>query len=229
MSRSRIVAVAYLAALSAELAAILFELNEIRLFSKGSLMPLLILYAIISADRSAMSFKLLLGGLIFSWVGDLLLLFDQAEANLFVFGLASFLIAHLLYIACYRKARYDKAESGLLPTQEMRYLFILVLAGSAIVWILFPHLGNLMIPVIVHAAVLTLMAIAALYRFGKTPKSSFTFVFIGALLFMASDSILAINKFVEPISEAGFWVMLTYGVAQLFIVSGIVQHSKIKI
>jgi len=229
MSRSRIVIIAYLAALSAELVAVLWELNEIRLFSKGSLMPLLILLAFVSANRSNMPFKLLIWGLIFSWVGDLLLLFDQVQSYLFVYGLASFLIAHLLYIFCYRKARYEEAELGLLPTQEMRYLFILVLAGSAAVWILFPHLGSLKVPVIIYAIVLTLMAIAALYRFGKTPKSSFGLVFIGALLFMVSDSMLAINKFVEPINNAGFWVMLTYGLAQLLIVVGIVEHTKTKI
>jgi uncharacterized membrane protein YhhN len=49
---------------------------------------------------------------------------------------------------------------------------------------------------------------------------------IGALLFALSDSILAINKFHTSIHFAGVLIMLTYGLAQLFLVKGIVQNSN---
>ncbi len=43
---------------------------------------------------------------------------------------------------------------------------------------------------------------------------------VGALLFVISDSTLAINKFYKPFEMAGVLIMLTYGLAQLFIVEG---------
>jgi uncharacterized membrane protein YhhN len=59
------------------------------------------------------------------------------------------------------------------------------------------------IPVLIYAAVLTGMVLVALFRFGKTSSSSFALVFGGAILFMISDSLIAINKFLEPLPMAG--------------------------
>jgi uncharacterized membrane protein YhhN len=78
---------------------------------------------------------------------------------------------------------------------------------------------------LVYAGVLTYMVLSALFRFGKTNSGSFTMVFGGAILFMMSDSLIAINKFLEPLSMAGFWVMITYITAQFLIVKGLLKHE----
>ncbi|NJM25768.1 MAG: lysoplasmalogenase [Bacteroidia bacterium] len=101
-----------------------------------------------------------------------------------------------------------------------------VLAGAGLVIILLPHLGALKIPVVIYALVLVTMVLSALYRFGKTTTLSFWLVLGGALLFMTSDSLLAINKFIAPLPMAGFWIMLTYGAAQWCIVVGLLQHRR---
>ena len=81
-----------------------------------------------------------------------------------------------------------------------------------------------MMPVALYGVTIVVMVMTALFRYGRTIPNSFWLVFGGAALFMLSDSILAINKFLTPVSYASFWIMLTYMSAQLMIVVGISRH-----
>ena len=65
----------------------------------------------------------------------------------------------------------------------------------------------------------------AILQIGFTSKRSFAFIFVGALFFMVSDSLLAINKFMQPLPMASLTIMATYIVAQFLIVEGAVWHS----
>lgn len=208
------------------LIAHLIENTDLAFYTKPFLMPLLMVYfAVSSAEKkSLLNFGLL--ALLFSWIGDVVLMFQERGEIYFMLGLTAFLIAHLIYIYTYKKARWEEEENGLLPTQRIRYVFILVLAGCGLVYVLLPRLGELTIPVIIYASVIVAMAIVALNRFGYTSQASFGFVFFGAVLFMMSDSILAINRFVEPLPVAGLWIMLTYILAQFCIVQGLLLHKK---
>jgi uncharacterized membrane protein YhhN len=141
-------------------------------------------------------------------------------------GLGAFLIGHLLYILCYRHFRWAEKANELLGPQKVRFSFPIVLAGTGLVVILYPSLGDLKIPVLIYARVLTLMALNALFRYGRTTTKSFLFVFMGAVLFMLSDSLLAINKFYASFSSAGAMIMMTYCTAQFLIVEGISLHEK---
>ena len=66
------------------------------------------------------------------------------------------------------------------------------------------------------------MMLSAINRFGGVAQNSFRWVFFGALFFLISDSILAVNKFADPVTNAGFWIMSTYALAQYLIVRGVV-------
>lgn len=190
--------------------------------TKGLLMPVLASMAIVHLMcQRPPYFFWLLSALFFSWMGDLILLADDC----FIFGLGAFLLAHVVYINMNRMARTDD-EMALLPTQELRYLFILVLAGCAVLYVLFPYLEELKIPVIFYTAAITYMGISALYRYGRTINSSFYLVFMGAILFMISDTLLALNLFIGPMPNSSFWVMLTYGTAQYMLTFGFIKHAK---
>ena len=109
--------------------------------------------------------------------------------------------------------------------QRAHFAVPFILAGTGLIVVLYPFLGDLKIPVIFYALVLILMVLSALFRYGYTNNVSFWMVFCGAVLFMVSDSVLAINKFLEPVSHGAFWIMLTYCSAQFFIVSGLTKHT----
>jgi len=204
----------------AELVAVTFNLPSMRTISKPLILPALMGYFLVSVSTRNFYF---LGALVFCWAGDVLLMF-QGEELFFILGLIAFLIGHLFYMISYRRLRASDSSGSLMNIQKIRYSFPIALAGTGLVTILFPHLDGLKIPVVVYALVLTLMVLQALYRYGFTSKKSFALVFIGAIFFMASDSILAINKFLEPLPMASPAIMLTYIAAQYLIVEGVIQH-----
>ena len=163
--------------------------------------------------------------IIFSCGGDTLLMFQQSNPNFFMFGLGSFLLAHICYIFAYKQHVSVNSEDELQGLQKIRFALPILLSGTGLIAILYNHLGDLKIPVVIYAGVLTYMVLVALFRFGKTNTASFTMVFGGAILFMISDSLIAINKFLEPLSMAGFWIMITYIGAQFLIVKGLLRHE----
>jgi len=191
--------------------------------TKPLLIPALILL-LLCTKSIVLNKNLLLIGLFFSWMGDVFLLFEYKYALFFIFGLVSFLTTHIFYIVYFLKIRSDK--HSLLKKQPV--LIALVLAyGVTLVWQLYPHIeGDLKLPVIVYATVICSMLICSLHVFFKVNKKAAAFYLFGALFFVLSDSLLAINKFYQPFAYAGVFIMLTYCAAQFFIVSGYIKQDQ---
>jgi uncharacterized membrane protein YhhN len=97
--------------------------------------------------------------------------------------------------------------------------------GIGLVWLLFPHLGNLKIPVMVYAAVICAMLICSLYAYSKLNRPAANAYLLGAAAFVLSDSLLAFNKFYQPFACAGAFIMLTYCAAQFFIIQGFMKEE----
>jgi len=169
---------------------------------------------------------IVIGAIFFSFIGDSLLMYDHVSEMYFMVGLGAFLVAQLCYIISYRQHRGDTTGSAVMNVQRVRLAFPIVLAGTGLVFVLYPKLEELLIPVMVYALVLVLMVLSALGRMGRTINASFWMVFAGAVSFMVSDSLLAINKFLQPVAGAGFWIMLTYIGAQLLITKGLIKHAN---
>ena len=204
---------------AAEIVSQFFDLHALHFVSK----PLLIIVLVLYYNQSVSSVnRIFVGALVFCWMGDVFLLFEPVSGLFFMAGLGSFLIAHLFFILSYRQFQF--AEDGYKGTQRVRLSFPVVLAGSGLVVVLSPRLGDLKIPVMIYALALTLMVLQSIFRLGRTSAQSFWMVFAGAILFMISDSLLAINKFYQPISNAGVWVMSTYIAAVYSIVRGVIFH-----
>ena len=190
--------------------------------AKPLLIPALLLLVFFTRP-AAPGKNLLLTGLFFSWLGDVFLLFEYKHALFFIFGLVSFLTTHIFYIVYFFRTKSDKPS--LLKKQPV--LIALVLAyGITLVWQLYPHLGDLKLPVMVYAAVICSMLLASLHIFLKVNRTAAGFYLFGALSFVLSDSLLAINKFYQPFAYAGICIMLTYCAAQFFIVTGFIQQDK---
>ncbi|MBL7862111.1 MAG: lysoplasmalogenase [Cyclobacteriaceae bacterium] len=204
------------------LAAVTFGLESVSLLSKPLIMMTLAGYYWAQTTKSDYLF---ITAMLFCWAGDVLLMYQQAEI-FFMLGLTSFLIGHMLYIFAYRKFRFRKSINTLLPTQRIRYALPIILAGTGLVTVLYPFLGSLKVPVMIYALVITIMTLQALFRFGFTNTRSFAFILIGALLFMTSDSLLAVNKFMTPWPFASLSIMATYIAAQFLIVEGVLAHPK---
>lgn len=189
-------------------------------FFKPTIMLALIGYYLSEVEVKNGTF---LRALFFCWAGDCLLMFTHLSEWFFVLGLLAFLIGHLFYIFTFRQIVWEH-ESQMLPTQKVRLLFPILLAGTGLMVVLYPVLGNMKIPVLFYSIVLMLMVAYALLRVGRTSRTSFVWVFIGALLFMISDSVLAVNKFYSAFAFANVVVMVTYISAQFMIVKGVIEN-----
>jgi len=196
------------------------NIQSLHYIAKPLLIPILILL-LVFIKTTAPRKNLLLIGLFFSWLGDLFLLFEDKNKLFFIFGLVSFLTTHIFYIIYFLKIK--SAAVSWLKKQPL--LIVAVFAyGISLVWFLFPHLGDLKIPVMVYAAVICTMLLCSLHVFYKVNNPANWYFLIGAKMFVISDSLLAINKFYQPFAYAGVAIMLTYCAAQYFIVTGFTKQ-----
>ena len=157
--------------------------------------------------------KLFLFGLVFSLLGDVLLIGD----NYFIYGLGAFLIAQLAYTFAFFRSNYN--QKGLIQKRPILAALVFTYTVS-IVYFLKDSVGDLLPAIVVYATVISLMLITALNRKGVAQKESSTLVALGALSFVVSDTLLAVNKFHDSFFLANVFVMLTYGIAQYLLVKG---------
>jgi uncharacterized membrane protein YhhN len=197
--------------------------HDSRIFSKPLLMGSLFLYffSYTSLIKGSLLRKSMGAALIFSLIGDTLLLFP----NLFLYGLGAFLMAHLCYIVAFKLTQYYQFSfQNVNFIKLFFYNLPIYIPGAIIYYLIQPNLNNLKSPVIVYLIAILMMASIARERYKRTDPSSFWQVFIGAILFMVSDGILALNTFGYPILDADIMIMGTYIIAQLLIVMGIRSH-----
>jgi uncharacterized membrane protein YhhN len=93
--------------------------------------------------------------------------------------------------------------------------------------ILTPWLGSMKLPVRIYGVVICFMLMLATHMFYIKNKIAGWKMFCGALLFVLSDSVLAVNKFYSPFAEADIIIMLTYGIAQLLITQGAIEYIRL--
>lgn len=197
------------------------DIQWLHLVTKPLIMSSLFIHYISESQPENRS-RMVMLAIICSLAGDVLLM----NADYFVPGLSAFLLGHIFYISAYRQYQADETSDALRGIHRVRLAFPIILAGSGLVVILYPVLGSMRIPVMGYALVITVMAIVALFRYGRTSTASFWMVLGGAVLFMISDSIIAISKFLSPVAFSGFLIMLTYGSAQFLIIRGLLKHPQ---
>jgi uncharacterized membrane protein YhhN len=190
---------------------------------KALIIPLLmlILCANISKENRRMNI-LIFSALIFSWAGDVALEFTGNNGSFFILGLLFFLFAHIMYLVVFVTT---PGNNSILSNRK--YLLIPVLLfGTALVVFLFNDLGEMKIPVILYAAVILLMLTGAMNRIEKVNRKSYLLVLAGAILFVISDSSIAINKFTIPFKGSPIVIMTTYIIAQYLIIQGYIFQKK---
>jgi uncharacterized membrane protein YhhN len=169
-------------------------------------MVCIITIALFGKSERAPAYKYwIVTALIFSIGGDIFLILKSIQ-QFFLYGLISFLIGHFFYIIA-----FSIQKPHFRPTMYALPLFIF---AAGMVSFLFPHLGNMTVPVVIYMLVLFGMAFQAINRWKACPEPKTTLAAIGAVLFVLSDSILAVNRFYHPFALASLCVMVTYFTAQ---------------
>ena len=203
-----------------DIALTAFHKEDLRLFTKPLIIPLMIGLYILSINQTRSWWRdAIVLGLICSWVGDILLQVD----GMFIPGLCSFLFAHIFYITFFVSTKSDtKSFFKLRPVMLIAVLAYLI----ELMHMLWPTLGPLKIPVLAYGITISIMLSAALWQYQKLEDRTAILFIIGAFFFTLSDSILAINKFRSPFEQAGVYTMTTYIIAQLLIVVGAIRYRN---
>ncbi|HMR92128.1 MAG TPA: lysoplasmalogenase [Chitinophagaceae bacterium] len=208
--------------LTADLVFVGCSLPDPRYITKPLIVASLMVYAVVKIIKTQQPvFSLLLAALFFSWLGDILLMFDSFDAGFFLYGLSAFLISHIFYsFLFYRLLKAERIR--------MRPVWVLVAAVyyAMLMALLFSRLGSMKIPVLVYGVVICLMLVLALHLGAAGSREAGWRIMTGAVLFVVSDSILAFNKFHTSFFPAALLVMLTYGMAQYYLTTGVCRYAE---
>jgi uncharacterized membrane protein YhhN len=160
-------------------------------------LPIICLLLMVVKQHSCYRQRLIIAALVFCGIGDISLEFDR-----FTLGLSAFLIGHLFYAVVF----WHKLRLTLLGGAMLLGIF---LYGALVINWLNPYLGEMQLPVYMYLLVIITMAVSAI-----AGNINHRLVALGALLFVLSDSLIAINRFIEPVPGARYWIMVLYYAAQ---------------
>jgi len=201
------------------------------LIVKSLIIPALMLYYHLNIRKSYTSFhRLMMIGLFFSWLGDVLLQFANDNVDLyfdsesyFLFGLAAFLGTQVFYFLAFIRPK----GANLIFSKRIYQLVMVLGYGFLLLWFLYNKIPvDMRLPVIVYAIVIHAMLAAALNRYGKVNGVSYMLIALGALMFVLSDSMIAVTKFHQKIDFARIIIMISYIVAQYLIIMGAIKQDS---
>ncbi|PWG05167.1 lysoplasmalogenase [Polaribacter aquimarinus] len=180
--------------------------NTLAFFTKPFITISLVVLYLISVKKANFWY---VSALFFSFWGDTFLLFKQ---DFFLFGLVSFLMAHILYIKI--SANYLKMIS---PSKILGASIPFIIAFGSIIYLIKDGLTEMLIPVIIYGIIISTFGTIALINYSQEKSTENLWLLLGAIIFIISDSLLAINMFYEAKSIYGVSIMITYIVAQYLI------------
>jgi len=172
----------------------------------------------LGADETASRLWLTLTALALSLAGDVFLMVPK---DLFVPGLASFLVAHLAYVAALNPT----------PPPRLALAVAIVVVGSVSLAVFVRiHDGlvrsghrALTVPVAAYVAALSATVVSATVTFGRPDWStgSAALVLAGSALFYASDGLIGWTRVVGPAPGGRVAIMVAYHVGQALLVLGL--------
>ncbi len=175
-------------------------------------MLIAIVFVAVRAYQSGVTTRfdaILMAALAASLAGDVFLMLP---GGYFIPGLASFLVAHLFYIALFHQ--------GVPWFPSRRALVATLGVGGAMYGWVWAGLTDpvLQVAVAAYVSVISLMVAQAIGRAAVQRDSRSAAVALGACVFMLSDSLIAINRFVQPLPLVSLWVLSSYYLAQVLMV-----------
>jgi uncharacterized membrane protein YhhN len=193
-----------------EVSAIRFW-EKTRKFAKAALMPILLIYYIVTA---ADWLTVAVIAIAFSWLGDVFLI-RKDEPKFFRLGLVAFLLSHVFYIV-----------TLVFITQVFHIPALVVSIGVALVVEFFlPKIINppktMRIPVIVYGVVILAMSVYALQYMLSAFSLGSVLLFAGSIVFIFSDSLMTYLAFREKPKYFNAITMLPYIIAQGLIIFGL--------
>ena len=223
-NKSKAILIFYIIIGALHVIGILWQITLLHQSLKVLLMPVLAFYLWNGTEKKSKTnlFLLSILALIFSFAGDIILMIPDNNPLFFIGGLLSFLVAHLFYTKLFTKL--SPLSKNIIKKNPI-WIVGIILFLTAFLSYLVPKIDtSLKIPVIAYALIICTMLLSTLSLEERIGKKPYYMIVTGAILFVLSDSILAINKFdpaFRDITLMHALVMITYISAQGFIIYGI--------
>ncbi len=193
-----------------------------RVVVKSLIMPVLIVFVLINTDKHTSFSLLVITALALSTLGDLFMELQTQNEKFFLPGLGSFLLAHIAYISAFSYRLKIKIFTG----KNIIIALVLVLALVCLLIYLWPTLGDMKIPVVLYALIISLATFTAYLRACEDRHQCL--LFWGALLFLLSDALLAIYLFKTHFTFGREINMTFYVTGQALIAIGATEINPTK-
>ncbi len=185
-----------------------------RRITKTLFLPTLLLFYVLRARVLA---PILIGALFFGWIGDLFMMFPSGHRWKMV-GPVSFGIGHLFYTAAF--IQYGGiAEIPLSGFGVLLFYPLWILVGYRLMGKNLKQTGHVFELAILYAGIIGCMS---LFAFSMVFTQGTVLPFVGAMIFIASDTMVMYRKYGVAFPKNKFWVIATYMLAQILIVLGFV-------
>ena len=201
----------------ADIYAVIAGDEVVEIYAKPMLLTLLAVVYLVSTKTPVFWYVF---GLFCCCIGDVFLLFEGAD--FFTYGLASFLLGHLVYIKLTMGFLPEDLTAKMITSAIPFVVFFLVL-----MYLIYPNLGGMFVPVVVYGLTISTFGSAALLNYKGNKSTENLWLFIGALIFIGSDSLIALQKFYEPNELYGVAIMITYILAQFLICKSMIAKSAV--
>ena len=159
-----------------------------------------------------------LAALFFSFLGDVFLLDNN---DMFLFGIAAFLITQLLYIKIIIGYLNNSSKS-----QKLQAILPFAIYFILLIYLLIDNLGEYLIPVLVYGLTISVFGIVSLLNYIINKSQTSKLLLFGAFLFIASDSMIAFDRFYESKGFYSVLIMITYILAQYLICKYLIIKSN---
>ncbi|WP_258543505.1 lysoplasmalogenase [Parvicella tangerina] len=232
MTKSQLLIILYILLSIIEITGDVLD-NQLMVFAtKPLLMPTLLIWFYTEIKRKSKFKNIIAGSIVAAFFGDTFLMFVPYNDLFFLLGLGSFLIGQLLYGWGFIGNIKDSKKEGSKPFNLTLTIVFAAFYGG-LMRFLYPNLikveeGAFLIPVLIYGLAICFMGLTAGFRYNKVNHSSFLFAFLGAIIFVVSDTCIALDKFYFPggFPYAQAIIMITYCTAQYLLVKGSILHLQ---
>jgi uncharacterized membrane protein YhhN len=198
--------------------------NRVRVITKpGVMLALLTGFSLAGGwQRESFWFGL---GLVFSLAGDIFLMLPPGA---FFAGLSAFLITHICYIIGFSQGARLPGWGALIPLAMIAAADFFTYRRLRRALMVRPKGRWMRFPLHAYQIILSLMLITAMLTLWREdwPRLAGWLVSTGALLFMISDTVLAINRFTAPVRGGRLIVIISYHLGQIALISGVLLNAS---
>lgn len=193
-----------------------------RFISKPIVLFLLIgFYVINTKESNRNKFIYVLLGLLCFLIGDLFII-NHTNQIFFIASMLLFSLGKLFYCLKFTNVK-DFDVNRLTPFLITCFVFMVFIFN-----LIYENLGVYFIPVLIYFFISLLMALFSFLRKEDTNLNSYRMVFLGILFFLVSETVMVLKTFYHEIIFQDFLIMFTYGLAQYFIITGLILEYKMK-